>query len=118
MAGLVPAIHAGIAEVWARPQNGVMRGAWVYMMTNRPNGILYTGVTNDIVRRAWEHREGIVAGFTKRHGLNRLVYLEEHASIAAAIQRERNIKHWPRRWKVRLIFDANPGWADLYDRFV
>jgi putative endonuclease len=69
-----------------------MPGGWVYIMTNRPNGILYTGVTSDIARRAYEHREGIVPGFTKRYGLKRLVYMEFHESIADAIQRESNIK--------------------------
>ena len=92
-----------------------MRSGWVYMMTNRPNGTLYTGVTSDIGRRAYEHREGLAPGFTKRYGLKRLVYMEFHDTIGAAIQRESNIKHWPRAWKVRLILDANPTWNDLYD---
>jgi len=89
--------------------------AFVYIMTNRPNGILYVGVTNDIARRAWEHREGVVDGFTKRYGLKRLVWFEPHESIVAAIQREKNMKHWPRAWKVRLILATNPEWNDLYD---
>jgi putative endonuclease len=88
------------------------------MMTNRPNGILYTGVTTHIRHRAWEHREGLVDGFTKRCGLKRLVYVEPYADIAAAIQRERNMKHWPRAWKVRLILATNPDWDDLYDQLV
>jgi putative endonuclease len=92
--------------------------AFVYIMTNRPNGILYVGVTNDIVRRAFEHREGLIAGFTKRYGLHRLVYVEEHDSIAQAIQRERIIKHWSRAWKVRLIVAGNPNWDDLYQTLV
>ena len=86
------------------------------MMTNRPNGTLYTGVTNDLIRRAFEHREGIVSGFTKRYRLTRLVYFERHETITGAIQREHNMKHWPRRWKVRLVLDANPEWRDLYDQ--
>ena len=90
-------------------------GGWVYIMTNRPNGILYTGVTSDIARRAFEHREGLAKGFTKRYGLNRLVYTEFFEAIGDAIQREKNMKHWPRAWKVRLILDANPEWRDLYD---
>ena len=65
-----------------------MSGGWVYIMTNRPNGVLYTGVTSDIARRAYEHREGRVPGFTKRYGLKRLVYMEFHGSIADTIQRE------------------------------
>lgn len=75
-----------------------MTGGWVYIMTSRPNGTLYTGVTNDIVRRAYEHRTGAIRGFTKRYGLHRLVYFEWHDDIRAAIQREKNIKEWPRAW--------------------
>lgn len=92
-----------------------MRGGWVYIMTNRPNGTLYTGVTNDLSRRAYEHRTGLYQGFTKQYELTRLVYLERHDDIRAAIQRERNMKHWPRAWKVRLILESNPDWRDLYD---
>ena len=93
-----------------------MRGGWVYIVTNRPNGTLYVGVTSDLARRIWEHREGVVDGFTKRYGLKRLVYAEYHTDIHAAIQREHNIKHWRRAWEVRLILADNPDWRDLYDR--
>jgi len=93
-----------------------MQGGWVYIMTNRPNGTLYVGVTGELVRRIWEHREGVVEGFTKRYTLKRLVYFERHEDIRSAIQREKNIKHWPRAWKIRLILEANPTWGDLYDR--
>jgi len=93
-----------------------MTGAWVYMMTNRPNGILYVGVTSDLVRRVWEHREGCTEGFTKQYGLKRLVYFEQHDDIRSAIQREKNIKHWSRAWKVGLILCDNPEWRDLYDQ--
>ncbi|MGD0762683.1 MAG: GIY-YIG nuclease family protein [Roseiarcus sp.] len=92
-----------------------MSGGWVYIMTNRPNGTLYTGVTSDISRRAWEHREGLVKGFSKRYGLKRLVYMEFYEDIRAAIQREKNMKHYSRAWKVRLILEANPDWRDLYE---
>lgn len=91
-----------------------MQGGWVYIMTNRPNGTLYTGVTNDIVRRAWEHRTGAIPGFTKRYGLHRLVWFEWQEDIRAAIQREKKIKDWPRAWKTRLIMQSNPEWRDLY----
>jgi len=90
-------------------------GGWVYIMTNRPDGTLYVGVTSDIVRRIWQHRAGLVEGFTKRHGLTRLVYTERHETIQAAIARERRLKHWPRSWKIRLILSDNPSWTDLYD---
>jgi putative endonuclease len=93
-----------------------MKGAWVYIMTNRPNGTLYTGITSNLARRVWEHREGVVDGFTKRYGLKRLVYAEPHSAIQLAIQREHNMKHWSRTWKVRLILAANPTWSDLYDQ--
>ena len=92
-----------------------MRGGWIYIMTNRANGTLYTGVTSDIARRAFEHREGLIKGFTKRFGLKCLVYMEFYEDIGAAIQREKNMKHWSRAWKARLILDANPEWRDLYE---
>jgi len=92
-----------------------MKGGWVYLVTDKPNGTLYLGVTSNIARRAWEHREGVIEGFTKRYGLKRLVYMERHEEIATAIQREKLIKHWRRDWKVRLIHSINPDWADLYD---
>ncbi|MEI9982066.1 MAG: GIY-YIG nuclease family protein [Aliidongia sp.] len=90
-----------------------MKGGWVYIMTNRPNGILYTGVTSGLVKRVWQHREGVFDGFTKDYGLNRLVYFEFHDYIISAIQREKTIKHWPRAWKVNLIVAGNPDWDDL-----
>ncbi len=91
-----------------------MSGGWVYILTNRPNGTLYVGVTNDLVRRVAEHREGLVRGFTKRYGLKTLVHFEQYDSMHDAIQREKNMKHWSRTWKVRLIFAKNPSWRDLY----
>ncbi len=90
-----------------------MPGGWVYIMTNRPNGTLYVGVTADIARRYAEHRQSMVPSFTSRYSLTRLVYAERHADIVAAIQREKNIKHWPRAWKTRLIVAQNPEWRDL-----
>ena len=95
-----------------------MNGAWLYIMTNRPHGILYVGTTVDLPRRAWEHREGVVDGFTRRYGLKQLVYFEHHPTLLAARQRERTIKHWPRAWKVRLILKNNLNWDDLYDQLV
>jgi len=89
-------------------------GGWVCIVTNRPNGTLYVGVTNDLVRRIWEHRQGQAEGFTKRYKLHRLVWMEQHDNIRSAIQRESNMKHWSRTWKVRLILAQNPDWQDLY----
>ena len=91
-----------------------MAGGYVNVLTNRPNGILYVGVTSDLVRRVYQHREGFVDGFTKRYGLKRLVYFEHFEDIRTAIQREHNIKHWPRAWKVRMILATNPSWDDLF----
>ena len=93
-----------------------MSGGWVYIMTNRSNGTLYVGVTDDIARRAYEHRAGLVEGFTKQYGLSRLVLAERYNDMRTARQRERNMKHWPRAWKVRLIHAQNPDWDDLYDQ--
>jgi putative endonuclease len=87
----------------------------VYIMTNRRNGTLYVGVTSNLPPRVYQHREGVIQGFTKRYGLKMLVYYEAHDDIRTAIQREKTIKHWPRAWKVRLIQGMNPDWRDLYD---
>ena len=92
-----------------------MRGGWVYIMANHPFGSLYVGVTNNIARRAWEHRTGTGSGFTKRYRLGMLVYMEWHEEIVRAIQRETNIKRWPRQWKINLIETQNPRWDDLFD---
>src|SRR5438270_2788743 len=100
------------------PHTRIMLEAWIYMMTNRPNGVLYLGVTADLIRRVWQHREGLVEGFTKRYGLTRLVYVERHPDIGSAIRREMTMKHWPRTWKVRLILRDNPEWTDLYDQLL
>ena len=107
MPGLVPGIHAG--------QHLRMKGGWVYIMTNRANGTLYVGVTSNLSRRIYEHREGLIDGFTKQYGLTLFVYYEWYDDIRIAIQREKNVKHWPRAWKVRLILDFNPEWRDLYE---
>lgn len=83
-------------------------------MTNKRNGTLYVGVTSDLARRVHEHRQGAVDGFTKQHGLKRLVYAEPHDTIRDAIQREKNIKHRSRAWKVQMIHKDNPDWDDLF----
>jgi putative endonuclease len=95
-----------------------MLGGWLYMMANRRDGVIYVGVTSDLPKRVWEHREGVVEGFTKRYRLKRLAYFERLADILSAIQREKNIKHWPRAWKVALIEEQNPEWKDLYDQLL
>jgi len=84
-----------------------MAGGWVHIMTNRPNGTLYVGVTSDIPRRPWEHREGVVEGFTKKYGLKQLVYAERFDDITTAIQREKTIKHCPRARRANPIRERN-----------
>jgi putative endonuclease len=90
-------------------------GYWTYILCSKPHGTLYVGITNSLIRRGYEHREGVVEGFTKRYGVKRLVYFEEHATALAAIAREKTLKRWPRAWKIALIERENPNWDDLYD---
>jgi len=91
---------------------------FVYILCNRPKGVLYVGVTNDLARRSWEHRTKAVPGFTSKYGGTVLVYYEEYESILEARERERALKHWRRAWKFKLIEDVNPTWRDLYDELV
>ena len=85
----------------------------VYLLASRKNGALYTGVTSDLIKRVHEHREGVVPGFTKKHGIKRLVWFEQHSTMEHAITREKRIKKWLRRWKLELIENDNLGWRDL-----
>jgi len=87
---------------------------WIYIVADKPYGTLYLGVTSDLARRAYEHREGLYAGFTQKYGLKQLVYYEEHSSAEAAIEREKKLKKWKRNWKIQLIAKLNPTWRDLY----
>ena len=86
----------------------------VYMMSNQGLGTLYIGVTSQFQSRIIQHREGLIPGFTKRHGLKRLVWYEPHDTMTVAIQREKSLKEWPRQWKINLIERDNPNWDDLY----
>ena len=86
----------------------------VYIMTNRPCGTLYIGVTNNLSRRAFEHREKLMGGFTEKYNLKQLVYYEEYPTIVEAIAREKAMKKWNRAWKIRVIEEMNPNWNDLY----
>ena len=86
----------------------------VYILAGRKNGTLYVGVTSDLVKRIWEHRNDVVEGFTKRYGVHRLVWYEMHESMDSAIQREKRLKEWKRKWKVQWIENRNPYWEDLY----
>ena len=94
------------------------RTYWVYILASRRNGTLYIGVTNDLLRRVWQHREGTVPGFTKKYRVKHLVYFEQFADIHAAIHRETRLKKWNRKWKLDLIESQNPEWKDLYDEMI
>jgi len=86
---------------------------WVYIMTNRSLHALYVGVTNDLERRVWEHRQGVGSAFVKKYHVNRLVHVEEYQDVNEAIGREKQLKGWRRQRKNELVMVANPGWADL-----
>ncbi len=88
---------------------------YVYILASQRNGTLYVGVTNDLVRRVYEHREGAVLGFTRKHGVKMLVYFEQVSNPETAIQREKTMKFWKRQWKINAIERSNPTWRDLYD---
>ena len=88
---------------------------YVYIMTNKPHGVLYVGVTNNLVRRVWEHKEGIVDGFIKRYKVTTLVFYELFETPREAIQREKSLKCYSREWKVNLIQEKNGDWKDLYE---
>jgi putative endonuclease len=87
----------------------------VYIMASKKNGTLYTGVTSNIVKRVWEHKNGVVAGFTQRYGVHTLVWFEHHPTMESAIKREKCIKAWKRQWKLNLIVKNNENWHDLYE---
>jgi len=96
----------------------IMNTYYVYLMASQKNGTLYVGVTNDLVRRVWEHKNDILEGFTKKYGVHRLVWYEETTDVDVAIQREKQIKKWRRQWKINLINKENPEREDLYDRLI
>ncbi len=88
----------------------------VYMLANRRNGTIYVGVTSNLAKRVWEHKNSFVTGFTKRYGIHVLVWYEVHESMESAILHEKRIKKWRREWKIRVIQAMNPEWRDLFDR--
>ena len=87
----------------------------VYILASQRNGTLYTGVTSDLIKRVWEHKNSCVEGFTQKYGVHQLVYFEFHEDMVSAITREKQIKKWNRSWKLRLIEEQNPSWKDLYE---
>jgi len=88
---------------------------FVYILASKRNGTLYTGVTSDLVRRVWEHKQGLTEGFTKKYGVKKLVFYEVYENPEAAITREKRIKKWNREWKINLIEKNNSDWKDLYE---
>ncbi len=91
-----------------------MKNYYVYILSSKRNGTLYTGVTSDIVKRVYEHKNGLVKGFTKKYNVDTLIWYEMHESVESAIHREKQIKKWKRAWKLKLIEKENPEWYDLY----
>lgn len=91
---------------------------YVYILASKRNGTLYTGVTNDLKRRVWEHKHDLVKGFTREYGVHLLVYFEQIEDVEQAILREKRIKTWNRKWKLDLIEKDNPQWKDLYAEII
>jgi len=90
----------------------------VYIMASKRNGTLYVGVTSNLINRVWQHKNNVVPGFTQKYGVHTLVYYEIHATMEAAILREKQIKKWRRQWKINLIEDKNPQWLDLWNECI
>ena len=91
---------------------------YVYILASKKDGVLYIGVTNNMIKRVWEHKKGLAEGFTKKYFVKKLVYYESTPDINSAICREKQLKKWKRDWKVELIEKMNPGWEDLYENIV
>ena len=89
---------------------------YVYILASKRNGTLYIGVTSELIKRVWEHKNHLVEGFTKKYGVENLVYYETHQTADSAISREKKLKKWNRAWKIRLIEKHNPDWHDLYEK--
>ncbi len=90
----------------------------VYILASKRNGTLYIGVTSDLGKRVWEHKNNMVEGFTKRYGVHQLVWYEVHEGMKSAIEREKQLKEWKRKWKLELIESINPSWEDLYQTII
>lgn len=88
---------------------------FVYMLASGKNGTLYIGVTSDLPKRIWEHKNNVVEGFTEKYDVNQLVWFEQHGNAESAITREKQMKEWKRDWKIKRIVEFNPEWIDLYD---
>ena len=95
-----------------------MKQFCVYIMASKRNGVLYIGITSDVIKRNWQHKEGVAEGFAKKYWIKRLVYYELHDTAESAIVREKQLKKWNRDWKIRLIEECNPEWVDLTDNII
>ena len=95
-----------------------MKQYYVYILASKRNGTLYIGVTSDLIRRTYEHKNNLLPGFTTKYNVHHLVYFEPYADIEAAIRREKQLKKWNRKWKLNLIEKRNPDWNDLYDELL
>ena len=94
-----------------------MKSYYVYILANKRNGTLYIGVTNDLERRIYEHKNNIIEGFTQQYNIKKLVYFEETGSIKSALEREKQLKNWKREWKLDLIESSNPEWKDISEKW-
>jgi len=90
-----------------------MKNYYVYILTNKRNGTLYTGITNNLIRRVYEHKSRLIEGFTKKYSINKLIYFESTTDVNDSILREKRLKKWKREWKIDLIEKSNPDWRDL-----
>ena len=95
-----------------------MKSYYVYILASKKNGTLYIGVTDDLIKRIWQHKNDLVEGFTKKYKVHTLVYFEDTPDIISAIQREKLLKRWKRKWKLELIEKENPNWRDFYDDLI
>jgi putative endonuclease len=95
-----------------------VKGAYVYILSSKRNGTLYVGITSDLIKRIYDHKTGIIKGFTEKYGVKNLVYYESGTSIKDAILREKQLKRWNRAWKLALIEKNNPEWKDLYPEII
>ena len=99
-------------------QRNLLLNSYIYILTNKPNGTLYIGVTSDLVKRIYEHKNNFVDGFSKKYNTKQLIYYEIFESIEEAIKREKQLKKWNRSWKIELIENFNKSWKDLYDDII
>jgi putative endonuclease len=109
---VIPA-HAGIQSTGTEAR--MERQPCVYILANKRNGTLYVGVTSNLIKRVWEHKQNLVDGFTRKYSVDTLVWYEVHETMVSAISREKAIKNWKRSWKIKTIEAVNPEWRELYD---